>query len=301
MIFCDDLLHSSTHDAFLAVSAVSPLAFPELCPAPGAVDSTNVLNRMMKSGRMWCGVVAIASIGFAAVPARAGAQASAASELETRASLEAKMRKAEAAHRTSEAWLLKTRLEKGDFQDGDKIIVNLLGTRALAGTRPGDDTITVRAGKMMPLPLMASLPLEGVLRSELTARLSAHLGKYLKDSSVRATPLVRIAVLGQVRAPGYYYVTSDVLLNDVVMRAGGPLQTADVGNMIIRRSGDVIWDSQDTRTALSDGLSLERLNLRAGDELFVDDMKRGSIPWALILQLTGSALTLYFGIRRVSS
>jgi protein involved in polysaccharide export with SLBB domain len=143
----------------------------------------------------------------------------------------------------------------------------------------------------LPLPLMSDLPLEGVLRSELGARMSSHLGKYLRDSSVRVVPLLRIAVLGQVRNPGYFWTATDVLLSEVIMKAGGPSGTADLANMEIRRGTDVIWNAQDTRTAMSEGLSLDRLHLRAGDELFVADTKAG-FNWTQVAQITGSLLGL---------
>ena len=243
----------------------------------------------------------VALVGVASLSRPALAQSApptgTSSELETRAMLEAEAKRAEAQHRTQEAWLLKSRLQKGDFQDGDRIVVKLLGATMLLGSN-GNDTVTVRAGKMLPLPQMADLPLEGVLRSELTDKLTSHLAKYLRDSSVRATPLVRLAVLGQVRLPGYYYTSVDVLLSDVVMKAGGPNPSADVGKMIIRRGGETIWNAEDTRTALSDGLSLERLHLRAGDELYVDDIQ-GGIQWMKIFQVAGPVLGTLFYVSRI--
>src|SRR4051812_8352424 len=202
-------------------------------------------------------------------------------ELETREQLEAESRTAEEQHRTGEAWLLRTRLQRGDFQEGDRIVVTLLGSVT------GNDTISVRAGKLLPLPRMGDVPLEGVLRSELNARLSTHLAKFLRDSSVRAVPLVRLAVLGQVMRPGFYYTSADVLLSDMLMKAGGPAGDADLNKVLIRRAGDVIWNTQDTRTAMNDGLSLERLHLRAGDELYVEAQKHTN--WMAMGQIALSA------------
>ena len=203
-------------------------------------------------------------------------------DLETRAALEREAQAAEQNHRTGEAFLLRNRLQHGDFQDGDRIVVQLLGSVPL------NDTITVRAGKMLPLPRMDDLPLEGVLRSELNERLSSHLGKYLRDSSARATPLLRVAVLGQVGRPGFYYTPADVLLSDVLMLAGGPAGDANLSDMTIRRSGETIWNAQDTRTAVTDGLSLDRLHLRAGDEIQVP--QNSHFNWSTILQ-TAAILT----------
>jgi hypothetical protein len=209
-------------------------------------------------------------------------------DLETRPMLEAQMREAEAQHRTAEAFLLRSRLQRGDFQDGDRIVVALLGAMNF------NDTITVRAGRMLPLPKMDDLPLEGVLRSELTGKLSSHLARYLRDSSVRATPLLRVAVLGAVRSPGYYYTGADVLLSDVIMKAGGPAGNADVQNMTIRRNGDTIWGAKDTRTAMSDGLSLDRLHMRAGDEVYVAEEHHFS--WSTVFQASAAVLGVVVAI-----
>lgn len=204
-------------------------------------------------------------------------------DLETRAALEQEAQAAEQNHRTGEAFLLRNRLQHGDFQDGDRIIVQLLGSV------PYNDTITVRAGKMLPLPRMDDLPLEGVLRSELNARLSSHLAKYLRDSTARATPLLRLAVLGQVGRPGFYYTPADVLVSDVLMLAGGPSGDANLNEMTIRRSGETIWNAQDTRTAVTDGLSLDRLHLRAGDEIYVP--QNSHFNWTSLLQIGSIAVS----------
>ncbi|MEP6731129.1 MAG: hypothetical protein ABJE10_10850 [bacterium] len=253
---------------------------------------------MKMSSGLWHRSVGAALFGVAALSRLATAQSSSSaltSEMETRPALEAEMKKAEAQHRTQEAWILKTRLEKGDFQDGDRIVVKLLGATQLLGAT-GNDTIIVRAGKMLPLPQMADFPLTGVLRSEIQDQLSSHLAKYLRDSTVRVTPLVRLAVFGQVRNPGYIYTSADVLLNDVVMKVGGPGPTADMGNMVIKRGGETIWNAQDIRTALADGLSIDRLHLRAGDELYVDDVK-GSFNWTQVLQIVGPIVGLLSVLR----
>jgi protein involved in polysaccharide export with SLBB domain len=229
-------------------------------------------------------VMLVAVIGALGTPVRAAdAQTPRVTQptkdLETRAALEAEARTAEEQHRSGEAFLLRSRLQRGDFQDGDRIVVQLLGTVAY------DTTITVRAGKMLPLPRMGDMPLDGVLRSELNDHLSSYLAKFLRDSSARAIPLVRLAVLGQVRSPGYYYTPADVLLSDVLMQAGGPASDADINKMIIRRNGETIWNAGDTRTAVTDGLSLDRLHLRAGDEIFLPEQSH--FNWSTLLQVGG--------------
>jgi protein involved in polysaccharide export with SLBB domain len=206
-------------------------------------------------------------------------------QYEQRAQLERAAQAAESQHRTQEAWMIRTRLQKGDFQEGDRILLALQNQSVPA------DTFIVRAGKVLQLPGMDDLSLEGVLRSELTPRLSAHLAKYLKDPAVRATPLVRIGVIGHVRQQGFYYTPTDVVLSDLLMRAGGLSPEADLGKIEIRRGADVIWTPADVQAALSDGLSLDRLNLRANDQLDVGEQKRFS--WqAIVPSVTASLAVL---------
>lgn len=251
----------------------------------------------MTSSRAWRRASTLALVALAGAARVAPAQDMRVSDLESRSALQEEARRAEAQHRTQEAWLLKTRLQRGDFQDGDRIFVMLMGTTFLPGTQSLSDTIIVRAGRMLPLPQMADLPLEGVLRSELAARLSSHIAKYLRDSSVRVVPLLRLAVFGQVRTQGYYWTPTDVLLSEVIMKAGGPSSSADMSNMEIRRGSEVIWNAQDTRTAMSDGLSLDRLHLRAGDELWIADAKTG-ISWLRVSQVALSVISLVFLLTR---
>ncbi|MEO8623056.1 MAG: SLBB domain-containing protein [bacterium] len=261
----------------------------------------------MKISGLWRHALSVACIGIVGLTPSARAQSSIDpdpnSALETRSLLETEALKAEAQHRTAEAFLLRSRLKRGDFQDGDRVVVKILGSASvLPGVMPANDTLILRAGKVLLLGekgQMGELSLDGVLRSELNAKVSHHLAKYLTDSSVQTTPLIRLAVLGQVRSPNYYYTTVDVLLSDIIMKAGGPTSTADwLGNMWIRRGSETIWNQQDTRTAMADGISLERLHLRAGDELYVDDVKSG-FSWTTVAQFLGPALGILYAFRRV--
>jgi protein involved in polysaccharide export with SLBB domain len=205
-------------------------------------------------------------------------------EFESRAELEARAKAAEANHRTAEAWLLKTRLEKGDFQEGDRIVITMPNGIGSAG--PSSDTIVVREGRILQLPRLGDFKLEGVLRSELNAKLREHIAKFVIEPTVRATPLLRVSVFGEVRNPGFFYGPADVLLSDVIMRAGGPTPNADWDKVVIKRGKDVMWTEQDVRTSLIDGLSLDRLSLRSGDEVVIGRTR--NVSWMTALQIVSS-------------
>lgn len=207
-------------------------------------------------------------------------------QFETRAQLEERAQVAERQQRTAEAWLLRSRIERGDFQEGDRIVFILEGGTLVL------DTLQVRTGKVLQFPQMGELSLDGVLRSELPDRIRQHLAKYLTSPIVRATPLLPVALFGNVLRPGYYYTPADVVLRDVIMSAGGPAPLADMNKIVIRRGGEVIWKPEDVRVALTDGLSLDGLHLRAGDEIFIPEQRRFQFTNATAILSSSVALLL---------
>jgi protein involved in polysaccharide export with SLBB domain len=223
----------------------------------------------------------------------AGSASPAQREYESRNELETQARAAENAHRANEAWLLRQRLEKGDFQDGDKIVLNVQAS-LMAGPLDIPETLTVRAGRRIEFGRMGELSLGGVLRSELTEKVRDHLAQFVKEPVVHTTTLVRVGVLGFVARPGFFYSPADRPLSDVLMLAGGPGQEANISGVTVRRGDDVIWSAQDTHTAIADGLSLDRMHLRAGDEIVVPQKRH--IQWLAItsfaVSLVGTAVYL---------
>lgn len=204
---------------------------------------------------------------------------------ETRAELEARAKASDAAKQKAESYRLHYRLDYGDFRDGDRIFVTFQQGAAVFA-----DTLTVHAEKRLELSNMGDVALEGVLRSELVPRLTAHLKTYLRDPVVKATPLVRLGLLGNVARPGYYYTAADLPLNDVLMRAGGPTPNADLGRVSVRRLGDVVIDENNTQTAFREGMSVDMLSLQGGDEIQVGEKRRTN--WALIMPIASTAVGL---------
>lgn len=181
----------------------------------------------------------------------------------------------EAQRRRVEAARIRERLKAGDFLPGDRIVLTVEGDTALT------DTFTVRAGGLLSLPNLPDASLSGILRSELQAHVTTHIARYLRNPSVTASSLIRLAVSGEVQRPGFYPVPADVPLSDIVMAAGGPTQTADLGRMKIRRGTVELLSPTDLRIAVVNGLTVDQLNLLSGDEISVGARPRTN--WALVL------------------
>lgn len=188
----------------------------------------------------------------------------------------------------AEAGVIRRRLQGGDFQPGDQVALEVEGEQALTAT------FTVLPGPMLALPGIGNIPLTGVLRTELQDHMRAQLGRYLRDPVVRARAMVRIAVTGQVRNPGFFTVPSEALLSDVIMTAGGPLPTAKLASARVDRGGRRVWEGAALREALAQGLTLDQMNLRAGDELHVplDGGGRGSAVLRAASVIPGAVLAV---------
>lgn len=185
-----------------------------------------------------------------------------------------------------EAELGRQRLVRGDLEEGDRLVVTVIGQPALS------DTFTVRAEQLLALPGLPELSLHGVLQSEVEERVRQHLARFIRAPEVHVSVLLQLGVLGAVGHPGYYAVPMHLQLSDVLMRAGGPAPNGRLDGMVIERRGEVLWAASALRDALATGATVDRLGLRSGDAVMVPEARRFSFTNAvqLVAALTGVVL-----------
>ena len=206
----------------------------------------------------------------------------------TRQALEARAARLEQARQPAdaarEAAAIRTRLARGDFRVGDRILLTVEGEKELS------DTFTVGLGGQLTLPLIGNVPLEGVLRSELQDYVTHRLAQNLRDPEVRTRVFVRLSVQGAVTHPGYYGVPADALLSDALMAAGGTMQEANLGRLRIERSGKPIWEGKPLQQAIAEGRTLDGAGLVAGDQVIVP--RRSGATAGDVLRLVGVLVTI---------
>lgn len=187
-----------------------------------------------------------------------------------------------------EAQMIRERLRDGDLQVGDRVALRVRGHETLS------DTFVVRAGRTLQIAELPAISVQGVLRSELHDHLTEHIGRYIRDPEIEAVPLVRVGILGPVGSPGYYAVPADMLLSDVIMHAGGPGGNADMRRSSIRRGNRDVVTRRGFAGALASGMTLDELNVRAGDELVIGERRQRN--WFYMAQtaaaVVGIAITL---------
>lgn len=210
----------------------------------------------------------------------------------TRAQLESEAGTLDRQGHQAQAALIRQRLKDGDFQVGDRIAIVVRGDSTLS------DTASVRAGRVIQLRNLPPISLAGVLHSELQDYLTKQLSQYLKNPTVQVTPLVQIAVVGNVGHPGFFWVPADLTLTDAIMLAGGPTQTSDLnGTKIKRDNKDRLTDKQ-VQQAFASGATLDQLDMRAGDQISVPEA--GKKDWVRILQVTAALAAVTVAVISIS-
>ena len=192
----------------------------------------------------------------------------------------------------SDAAAIRMRLENGDFIPGDRILLQVDGDSALT------DTFTVRADRMLSLPNIPPISLQGVLDSELEPHLTKELSKYIKTVNVDATPLVRISLLGFPQS-NFYTVPVDQSITDVISAAGGwgPVATVATDKAVVRRAGKVILDAKATAEAVRQGKTVGDMAMRDGDELYVPDRTSSGVNWQKFATVLGAVSSVFWIVR----
>jgi hypothetical protein len=181
---------------------------------------------------------------------------------------------------------VQKRLQQGDFRTGDRFVVTLRHEAVQV------DTASVRDSLLVTLLALPDLALAGVLRSELDGKINEHVAKYLRNATVRVSTLTRVAVLGAVRSPGFYYAAPDRPMSDVLMLAGGPAPNARLNALTVNRGGVTILDKEASRRAFESGLTLEQLDVQSGDEIRIASAR--TVRWDLVLRFGLMAVTVFF-------
>jgi protein involved in polysaccharide export with SLBB domain len=191
-----------------------------------------------------------------------------------------------------EAQLIRQRLADGDLQVGDQLVIQVEGIQEFS------DTFTVATGRALILPGNVTIPVQGVLRSEAEAHIAARLAEVVRNPVVRVEPRIRLSILGQVGRPGFYHLPADMLASDAIMFAGGISGQTDPSKTRVRRGGREIVSQEEFRDVLVQGVTLDQLNLRAGDELIVDPVRTGGFSAATLFGAASLLSSLVFLITR---
>ena len=189
---------------------------------------------------------------------------------------------------SDEATMLRNRLQEGDFRVGERFMLTLIKDTVRT------DSVTVRDSLLIGISNLPDMSLRGVLRSELTPRLTAFVAEFLLNTGVRTQILTRVSVMGEVGRPGFYYLAPDRPISEALTTAGGPTTKANIKRLEVFRGGKTILSAKKSEQAVKEGKTLEQLNIQSGDEIRIPSTR--TFNWSLIVQLLLLASSLFFAL-----
>lgn len=168
----------------------------------------------------------------------------------------------------AEAALIRERLLEGDFFIGDLLIIQMIGDTGSPGPQ------SIRPGRVLTLGGLPDIQMRGVLRSEAEAYLTEQIRRYVRDAQIKVRPLIRLTFMGGVGKPGFYQMDADIMLSDALQQAGGIGNSTELKSSKILRGEDEMMGGESFAKAITDGVSLDQLNLRAGDVIEVGQVSK---------------------------
>lgn len=95
----------------------------------------------------------------------------------------------------------------------------------------------------------------------------AKYSELYKNPALTIQPLIKINILGEVRTPGYYYVTDIENMTGILALAGGVTGSAATGDIyIIRGNDEILLDAYELMEA---NKTADDIGLQSGDRIFV--------------------------------
>ncbi len=196
------------------------------------------------------------------------------------------------ARAREQAQRVAQRLAEGDFQVGDRVYLQVEGETTLT------DTFVVRQGRVLRLPGIPDIPVEGVLRTELASHLVRELSQFVRNPQVRTQALIRITVTGAVGSQGFYTVPVEAGVNDVLLSAGGVGGTARLDKLRIERGDEALYRDDEVERVITLGATLDALGVQAGDRFVVPAQAQRN--WWVTLQSINALISLPLSILAVS-
>lgn len=149
---------------------------------------------------------------------------------------------------------------------GDRLVLTLWGS--IEGTYELEIN---RAGEIV-LPKVGALKIAGQTFGQLPALLKSQLGRLLKDFQLNLNMgrlrLLKIYVVGQVKSPGDYNVSSLATVINALAAAGGPTKDGTLRNIQIIRNGKPL-EPVDLYDFFLKGNKSRDIRLQPGDTIYV--------------------------------
>ena len=120
---------------------------------------------------------------------------------------------------------------------------------------------------------LLNLPVIGIINTtnkdftEIKSMIEARYDSLYKDPHLSVNALFRINILGEVKNPGFYFVSDSEKFTAILAFAGGTTEDADLGNIKLIRNFKAL--ELDVETIIQEGSTATDFGLKSGDQIFV--------------------------------
>lgn len=155
-----------------------------------------------------------------------------------------------------------------DYQlgTGDRISVTLWGSIE------GNYEFEINRSGEISLPKIGAVKLAGITFGQLPEFLNGQFAKVFRDFQLSVTMgklrLIKVYLVGEVKAPGDYNISSLSTLLNALSLAGGPTRSGSLRSISIKRDGKVV-ETVDLYDFFLKGDKSRDIRLQAGDTVFV--------------------------------
>ena len=134
-----------------------------------------------------------------------------------------------------------------------------------------DDVITgdyyIQPNGLLSLPFIGVINTSNKDFKEIKSNIEFRYDSLYKNPNLTVNALFRINVLGEVRTPGFYYVSDYEKFTAILAFAGGTTGNADLESIkLIRNFEEILLDVE---TIILEGSSATDFGLQSGDQIFV--------------------------------
>jgi polysaccharide biosynthesis/export protein len=146
---------------------------------------------------------------------------------------------------------------------------------------------------------LLNLPQIGIINTtnksfnEIKSIIEARYDSLYKAPHLSVNALYRINILGEIRNPGFYFVSDLEKFTAILAFAGGTTENADLGNIVLIRDFEAI--EIDVETIIEKGRNTSDFGLQSGDQIYVPRRwwSDNSGMFTTIISIVALAITTY--------
>ena len=120
---------------------------------------------------------------------------------------------------------------------------------------------------IISLPFIGAINTNGRDFADIKNQIEFRYDSLYRDPHLSVHYLIRINILGEVRNPGFYYVTESEKFTALLALAGGTTANAELESIYVIRGTEEI--DIDIESIIQEGGSVSDFGLQSGDQVFV--------------------------------